>query len=162
VREVHGRFKPVLHAVYVSYVEPGKLLLRDAMKASDVYSVHLADRRVIADAERADAAGFAEVVVILRGVEYIPRKQVFAGQEPETIRLGNGGPEARPPANGTIAAVSALRQVEVCFERHRSAMTAARVSLQHVDAPANAGVDRQDRLNMLVDARVRRPVPHIA
>jgi len=80
MREVHGRFKPVLHAVYVSYVEPGKLLLRDAMKASDVYSVHLADRRVIADAERADAAGFAEVVVILRGVEHIPRKQVFAGQ----------------------------------------------------------------------------------
>src|SRR5215831_19737758 len=94
----------VVATVDVRDRNPGQLFVRDAFQASHIDSVHLPDRRLVADAKGANTAVLAEVVVILPGVEPILTKIGFARQQAEVIRLCHRRPETRSPADRAVAA----------------------------------------------------------
>src|SRR6185436_3190407 len=108
-----------------------KLCLGQARKAPDIDAVHLSDRRVGSDSERAHAAVLAEVVLVLARIEEVLRQFALAGQEPESALAGDGRPEPRAPADRAVAQVRRLGQVEVRLEPDGAAMATALVGLQH-------------------------------
>lgn len=108
-----------------------QLFVRNVVEAHHVYAVHLADGRFVAHTERAHAAVLAEVVMVLPGVEQILSELCLARQQAKALRFHHCRPEACSSANGAIASVGALRQIDVGFEFDGAAVTTAVVCLQH-------------------------------
>src|SRR5687768_1682952 len=130
-KELRGIRPAIVAAVDVGDRNLRVLLVRDVLEAADVHAIHLADRRIVADAESAHAAMTAEVMKVLLRVEDVLRQLGFSRQQPEILGHCDGGPEARAPADRTVAAVTVLREVEIGLEPHRAAMATAVVGLQH-------------------------------
>src|SRR2546423_543115 len=120
-----------------------QLFLGELFQASDVNAVHLADGGLVADTERAHAAMLAEVVVVLPGVKHVAGQIRFACQQAKPLGLHHRRPEARSPADGAVAPVCGLREVDVSLELHRAAMATAMVSVQH-EAQGTATFTRLD------------------
>ena len=135
---------PVIESVNVRDRHLGKFFFRDALQAADVHAVHLADGSVIADAEGADAAVFAEEVLVLLRVKAVLGHLLLARQQATTLGLGNGYPEPVSPADGAVAPVRAHRQVEISLESNHSAVATAAIGLQHSLA---LGVKWRDRVS---------------
>ena len=132
MREVRRRFlPPVIQPVNVHDRHLGKFFLCDTLQASDVHAVHLADGSLIADAEGADAAVFAEEVLVLLRLKAVLGHLVIARQQAKVLGLGNCYPEPVSPADGAVAPVRAHRQVEISLESNRSAVATPAVCLQH-------------------------------
>jgi hypothetical protein len=73
-----GRRIPALvQAIDVADRQIRELLLRE-LEAAEIHAVHLADRRLVADAEGAYAAAATEVVLVLLAAEEIPDELGFA------------------------------------------------------------------------------------
>src|SRR5918995_332825 len=121
----------IVAAVYVRDWDLRELLVRDILEAANIHAIHLADRRVVADAKSAHAAMTAEEMKILLRVEDVLRQLGFSRQQAEILGHCDGGPEARAPADRAIAAITALREVELGLEAHRTAMATAVVGLQN-------------------------------
>src|SRR5689334_18395761 len=115
------RIPSVVQPVDVSDLQLCEVSIRD-LETAEVDAVHLADWRVVADAEGAHAAAAAEVMLVLPAAEEILRQLAFAGEEPESLRPRDRGPEPGAPANGAVAAEGRLREVEVGLEAHGTAM----------------------------------------
>lgn len=64
-------------------------------------------------------------------VELVIRQAFPAAQEPEGARLDNCVPVSGLGADGTIAFVSSLREINVDFESNRAAMTTACIGFDH-------------------------------
>jgi len=129
--ELRRALPSVVFPVDVSDGQFCELLVGDVIEARDVDSVHLADRRFVSDAECPYAAVLAEIVEVLPGIEQILGQFRFTRQQAEAFGSRNCGPEACPPADGAVAAISALRQIQVGFECDGAAMTAAMIGFQH-------------------------------
>src|SRR5215207_6018052 len=129
--KLRGIRPAIVAAVHVSDRDLRELLVRDFLKAAKIDAVHLADRRVVADAESAHAAMTAEEMKIFLRVEDILRQLGFSRQQPEIPGHRDRWPEARAAADRAVAAVTALREVEIGLEAHRGAMATAVVGLQH-------------------------------
>jgi hypothetical protein len=69
--------------------------------------------------------------MILVGVERVPGQLILAGQDAETAIDRDGRPEPGSATDGTIAAVRALREIQVSLELQGSAMTTARIRFEH-------------------------------
>src|SRR5436189_2836067 len=109
-----GRWsKPVVHTVDVGHGDARELFLRDALQATDVDAVHLANRRLRSDAEGTDAAVLAEVVQVLACIEAVLGKLSFACQQAKVFRGRYRRPKPRLAADGAVAAIRALREVEI-------------------------------------------------
>jgi hypothetical protein len=108
-----------------------ELSIRYIRQAAYVDSVHLADRRFVSDAKRSHSAVPAEVVLVLPGIEQVPRQIRLACQQAKVIRLGDCRPEARPSADRAVAAKSGLSQIEVGLKSDCATMTTAAVGFQH-------------------------------
>ena len=127
-----GRWsKPVVHTVDVGHGDARELFLRDALQATDVDAVHLANRRLRSDAEGTDAAVLAEAVQVLACIEAVLGKLSFACQQAKVFRGRYRRPKPRSAADGAVAAIRALREVELGFELDCSAMATAPVRLEH-------------------------------
>src|SRR5688500_6064170 len=77
-----------MHAVDIADRNLRQLLFADPLEAADVDPVHLADRRVVADAERPHAAPPAEEVLVLAGVESVLGQLCFARDQAKSFRPG--------------------------------------------------------------------------
>lgn len=115
-----------------------QFLGRHVFQAAQVHPVDaLPVGHVVAHAERAHAAGPAEVVRVAPRVEAVLGQCVFAGQQAEALRRHDGRPEPVAPADRAVAAVGGLGQVDVRLESHGTAMAAAGIGLQHVASRAD-------------------------
>src|SRR5689334_3035299 len=132
----------VVHPVDIGNRDSRQLLFADALEAAEVHAVHRADRRVVADPERPDAADLAEEVLVLLRVEPVLGEHLPARQQAELLRPGHRGPEAVAAADRAIAAVGRLRQVEVGLEAHRAAVATALVRSQHWQAAPDRARER--------------------
>ena len=128
---VLGRSKTVVATVNVRDGDARQFLLRYIFEAAKVDAVHLPDGRVGSHSERTHATNLAEEVVVLLGVEQILSQLGLSGQKPEPFGLRNSRPEARSAADGAVAPVGALREIELGFELHRTAVATPSVGLQH-------------------------------
>src|SRR3970040_345764 len=122
--ERRGLPPPVVQPIDVGDGNLRQLFLRDAFQAAHVDTVHLADRRLVADAEGAHATTPAEEVLILAGIEKVLGELLLTRNQPKALRPGDRDPEAVSPANGAVAPVGALRAVEIRLESHRAAVAA--------------------------------------
>ena len=77
---------------------------------------------------------FAEVVLVLAGVEEVLRQFQFARPQAKPAFARHRRPEAGASADAAVAAVGALREVEVRLEPDKAAVATAMVGLQHVVA----------------------------
>lgn len=75
--EVLGRCKPIVLTVNVRDRDARQLFFRYSLEAPQIDSVQLSDGRLGADTKRTDAAVFAEVVLVLPGVEQVLRQICF-------------------------------------------------------------------------------------
>jgi len=66
-----------MHAIDVCNGYARKLLFRDPLEAADVDAVHLAHRRVVADAKDTHTAMSAEVVVVLLLAKHVADQVTF-------------------------------------------------------------------------------------
>jgi hypothetical protein len=66
-------------------------------------------------------------MLILFCIEQVFSEHVLAGDEPKAIRARHGGPKAVPPADGAIAAIRGLAQIELGLEPDGAAVTTALV-----------------------------------
>ena len=123
---------PVIEPVDVRDRHFGKFFFGDALQAAYVHAVHLADRRIVADAEGADAAVFAKEMLVLFGVKAVLGHFLLARQQAKVLGLGGGHPEPVSPADGAVAPVRAHGQVEIGLESNRAAVATAAVGLQHL------------------------------
>lgn len=73
----------------------------------------------------------AEKVMVLPGVEQVLRQFRFARQQAEAFRLGHDRPKAVAPANGAVATIRILGEVQVGFEGNGAAVATASICLQH-------------------------------
>jgi len=89
----------------------------------------------------------AEVVLVLPSVEQILRQVCFTRQEAKALRLGYGGPEAGSATDRAIAAVGALREIELGLELDHTTVAAASVGFQHVRIPCAYGRSTANSLN---------------
>src|SRR3954453_11485845 len=123
----HGRRRQI--PAVVQAIDIGDRQLRELfvgeLEAAEIYAVHLADRRVVADAEGAHAAAAAEVVLVLLAGEEIPDELAFPREQPESLGPRDRRPEAGPSADRAVAAKRGLREIEIGFEQHGAAMAGA-------------------------------------
>jgi hypothetical protein len=133
VGEESGGFVPsVVYTVNVRDWDLGELLFADALQAANVDAVHLSDGRVVSDPERSNTAVLAKEVLVLPCIEEILRQVLFAGNKAKTVGLSNCSPKAISPADGAVAPVCALRQVEFGFEPYCSTVATSFIGLKHV------------------------------
>src|SRR5580765_2748068 len=102
----HGcrrRIPALVQAIDIGDRQFRELLLRE-LEAAQIHAVHLADRRLIADAEGAYAAAATEVVLVLLAAEEVLSQLAFAGEQAESLRPGDRRPEASAPADRAVAA----------------------------------------------------------
>jgi len=125
--EIRSGIPAIVHAVDVGDWNGRQFFLRDSLQAADIDAVHLADRRVVADAEDPDAAMLAEVVVISLRTKYVAGEFTFAGDQPEAVRCGNCGPEPVAPADRAIAAITRLLEVQAGLNLDLSAVASCPV-----------------------------------
>jgi hypothetical protein len=71
-------------------------------------------------------------VLVLPRVEQVLGEHFLAGKQPEPIGPSDGGPETIPAADGAVAPIGGLREVEVRLEPHGPAMAASLVGLHSV------------------------------
>ena len=143
VCEMRGCVLPfVIHAVDVGDRDPGQVFFSDSLEATNVHTVHLA---FVPDAKSSDATNLAEEMLVLSCIEPVLGQHAVACEEPEVLRFRYRRPEAVAPADGAIAAIRALREVEPRLKPHCAAVTASLIGLQHVDisVQTNIGVDRR-------------------
>ena len=122
-----------MHAIDVCDRNLRERLLRHAFQATDVDAIHRANRCVIAYAKHPDATMLAEEVMVLHGAKAILGEFRFALEQAKSFRLCHRRPEAIAPADGAIAAVAGLAQVQVRFNEYASAVAAGAISFQHFD-----------------------------
>src|SRR6476469_3445238 len=120
MREVRRRRKPVVGSVDASHRDAREFFLRDALQATDVDAVHLSNGCLRSDTEWTDAAVLAEVVQVLARVEPVLGEFGFARQQPKVLRCRYRRPEPGSPADGAVAAIGILREVEFGLELDRS------------------------------------------
>jgi len=128
---VRWRAKAVVQTVDVRDGDAGELFVGYVLKAAKVHAVHDTDRRFRPDTEGPDAAHATKVVLILLGVKQILRELRLAGEKTEAFRLDYRWPEARSPADGAVATIRTLREIEVGLELHSPAVATAAIGLQH-------------------------------
>lgn len=116
-----------MHPINIGDRNLRQLFLRDAFQTADIDPIHFADRRIVADAKRADAADFAEEVLILFGVKQVFGQEFLSSGETKTIFFSHSRPEPVATADRTIATIGALREIKLCFEADGAAVTAALV-----------------------------------
>ena len=114
--EVLGRCKPVVVPVNVGDRDARQIFFRHSLEAPQIDPIHLTGRRLGADAERTDATVLAKVVLVLPGVEQVLCQLRLTRQETKSFRLRDRGPEACSPADRAVAAIGALREIEIGLE----------------------------------------------
>src|SRR4051812_3018828 len=129
-RRRRWRIPAVVQAIDVGDRQIRELLVGE-LEAAEIHAVHLADRRVVADAEGAHAAAAAEVMLVLLAGEEIPDDLAFAREQPESLGPRDRRPEPGPSADRAVAAKGGLREIEIGFEPHGAAMARAAVGFQH-------------------------------
>ena len=127
------RSKPVTGAIDVRDGDSRELLVCHTRKATDVDAVHLSDRRFRSHAKATDAAAVAEEVQVLAGVEPVLRQLRLARQKAKVLGRCDRGPKSGSAADGAVAAIGALREIDVSLELNCSAMATAGVGLEHVE-----------------------------
>lgn len=75
-----------------------------------------------------------EEVQVLAGVEPVLGEFRFSSQEAEVLRSGHRRPEPGAAADGAVAAIRTLSEVEIRLEPDCAAMTTAAVGFEHDDA----------------------------
>ena len=70
---------------------------------------------------------FTKVVMVLFGIKEILREFRFALNNAKKFWLDDGRPKARTAADGAVATVGALRQIDLGFEFDRSAVATSMV-----------------------------------
>jgi hypothetical protein len=108
-----------------------ELFIGNVLEATQVDSVHLSDRGFGSEPKGSNTAVLAKVVKVFSGVEPVLIQLRFARQQSEAIGTRNGRPKACSPADGAVAPVGALRQVDVRFELDGTTMATAVVCLEH-------------------------------
>src|SRR5512139_4107272 len=125
--ERRRRLPLVVHPVYVGDRNLGQRFLAQSFEAAEVDPVHLADRRLVADAEGSHAAVAAKEMLVPAGIEQVLRQFLSAAEEAKLFGSRDRSPKAGPAADRTVAAISRLGQVEVGLEPDRAAVAAASV-----------------------------------
>ena len=129
--EVHWRRELIIATIDVGDWNLRKRLVRYVVEAAQIYPVHLAHRRIVSHAEGTNTAMLAEVVDVLLRVEQVLRHLRLAQQQAKTVSFGHRWPEARSAADGTVAAIRALREIQFCFELDGATVATTSVGFQH-------------------------------
>lgn len=132
--------KPVVGSVDVGNGYAGEFSFWHVLQAADIDAVHLSDRRLGSDAERADAAVLAEEMQVLAGVEPVLCEFGLSRPEAEVLRSSHCGPEPRAATDGAVAAVRALGPVEIDLELDCAAMATAAIDSEHEGANRGGSV----------------------
>ena len=110
MREMVRSFLPaIMEAVDIGDRRAGEHRIVDVGHAAEVLAVHLADRRVVTDAERTHATVPAEEVLVPARIEQVLGHLALSGEEAEYLRARHRHPETRPPADGAVASTLLLR-----------------------------------------------------
>jgi len=72
-------------------------------------------------------------------MEQVLGKVALSGQEAKASVSCNGWPEACPAADGAVAPIRTLREIEVGFERDGATVATAVVCIQHASVPMAKG-----------------------
>ena len=145
--EVRWRLELIVATIDVGDWNLRKLFVRHVVEAPQIYPVHLTHRRIISHAEGTNTAVLAEIVKVLLRVEQVLRQLRLARQQAETVSFGHRWPEARPAADGAVAAIRALREVQFSFELDGATVATTSSSLQ------NSNCNRADKSEMTLTHR---------
>ena len=126
---------PIAAAIDVGDGQAREFCLGDATQATQVDSIHLSDGRLGPNAERTHTTVLAEVVLVLPCVEQVLSELALASGEAKAPFACHSWPEACLTADGTVAAIGTLREVEIGLELDCAAVATALVRLQHAFAP---------------------------
>ena len=111
-----------MHAIDVRNGYARQFLFRDSFEATDIDAVHLAHRRLIADAKDANTAMPAEIVVVLFLSKDVADQLTLTRDDAEVIGRGNCRPESIAPAYGAVASITGLGQIKIRFDRDLAAV----------------------------------------
>ena len=131
VSEVRWRRELIVETIDIGDWNLRKRFIRHVVKAAQIYPVHLAHRRIVSHAEGTNTTVLAEVVDVRLRVEQVLRQLRIARQQAETVSFGHRWPEARSAADGAVAAIRALREIQISFEFDGAAVATTSVGFQH-------------------------------
>ena len=129
--EVHWRRELIVETIDIGDWNLRKRFVRHVVEAPQIYPVHLAHRSIVSHAEGTNTAVLAEIVKVLLRVEQVLRHLRLARQQAETVSFGYRWPEARSAADGAVAAIRALREVQFSFELDGATVATTSVGFQH-------------------------------
>ena len=129
--EVRWRRALIVETIDIGDWNLRKRLVRHVVEAAQIYPIHLTHRRIVSHAEGTNTAMLAEIVKVLLRVEQVLRQLRIARQQAKTVSFGHRWPEARSAADGAVAAIRALREVQFSFELDVAAVATTSVGFQH-------------------------------
>ena len=129
--EVRWRRELIVETIDIGDWNLRKRFVRHVVEAPQIYPVHLTHRRVISHAECTNTTVLAEVVDVRLRVEQVLRQLRLARQQAKTVSFGHRWPEARSAADGAVAAIRALREIQISFELDGTTVATTSVCFQH-------------------------------
>ena len=129
--EVRWRRELIVETIDVGDWNLRKRFVRHVVEAPQINPVHLAHRSIVSHAEGTNTAVLAEIVKVLLRVEQVLRHLRLAQQQAKTVSFGHRWPEARSAADGAVAAIRALREIQFSFELDGTTVATTSVGFQH-------------------------------
>ena len=129
--EVRWRRELIVETIDIGDWNLRKRFVRHVVEAAQIYPVHLTHRRIVSHAEGTNTAVLAEIVEVLLRIEQVLRHLRLARQQAKTVSFGHRWPEARSAADGAVAAIRALREIQISFELDGATVATTSVCIQH-------------------------------